>query len=208
MYAVHDSEGRFVGHPRSAVAAHRWSRRANMAGPSEVVARYLTKSGKVGLEVKRFSPTNYSYIGEWGAGSGFSLAEARRRVQFALDHRKGWRLEYASPEWSGDANRAGGESMDVATTILAQMGGGGRLRAMIGAKDFSGGGNVLTFRWAARARNGANNIRITLEPSDTYKVEFFSVRGRSVKSKGVFEDIYAEDLIPLFERETGLYLRM
>jgi len=45
-------------------------------------------------------------------------------------------------------------------------------------------------------------------PSDTYNVEFQSLRGMSMKSKGVFEDIYAEDLAGLFERETGLYLRM
>lgn len=99
--------------------------------------------------------------------------------------------------------------LTVANTIAAQLGHSlGRLAMMIGAKHFVGSDNSLTFRFAARARNGSNTLRVTLDPSDTYTVEFLSLRGSSRKVKGSFSDIYAEDLKPLFERETGLYLSL
>jgi hypothetical protein len=79
---------------------------------------------------------------------------------------------------------------------------------MIGAHDFVGSETALTFRFRARAMNGSNCIRVTLMPSDTYKVEFISIRGTSVKVKSSHEDIYAEDLRNLIERTTGLYLSL
>jgi hypothetical protein len=99
-------------------------------------------------------------------------------------------------------------NLEVASTILEQMGGSGKLTCMIGAHDFTGSPDALTFRFRARGRDGSNCCRVSLLPSDTYKVEFISIRGNSVKSKGVFEDIYAEDLRGVFERQTGLYLSL
>jgi hypothetical protein len=98
--------------------------------------------------------------------------------------------------------------LTVANTILDQMGGSGRLASMIGVYNLTGTENALTFRFKARAKNGSNCVRITLEPSDTYKVEFISIRGRSVKVKSTHEDIYCDVLRELFERETGLYLSL
>jgi len=79
---------------------------------------------------------------------------------------------------------------------------------MIGAHTFTGTDNSLTFKFKARASNGSNCIRVTLTPDDLYKVEFIFIRGTSVKIKNEFEDIYAEDLKGLIERETGLYLSL
>lgn len=100
------------------------------------------------------------------------------------------------------------ETMSVPNITLSQLGGGGKLRAMIGAHSFAGSGNTLAFRFAAKARNGANVIRITLMPSDTYRVEFLSLRGASRKVKGDFDDVYADSLRQLIESETGLYLSL
>lgn len=52
---------------------------------TEVIGRYLTQSGKVGLEVTKNTllatgRVSYSYTGEWGAGSGSDRAEVRDRV--------------------------------------------------------------------------------------------------------------------------------
>jgi len=95
----------------------------------------------------------------------------------------------------------------VANTIVSQIGRStGRMASMIGAYNFIAGAYALTFRFKARAKNAANCVRITLGASDTYRVEFISVRGVKVNTKGDFSDVYAEDLKPLFERETGLYL--
>jgi hypothetical protein len=96
----------------------------------------------------------------------------------------------------------------VANTILAQLGGGGRLRAMLGAETFVGSENSLSFRFKARAKNGSNGLYVRLDPSDTYTVEFVSVRASKRTVKASFEDVYAEDLRRLFESETGLYLSL
>ncbi len=99
--------------------------------------------------------------------------------------------------------------LEVANTIAQQLGHStGRMVAMIGAYNFVGSNDSLSFRFKARARNGANACRVTLTPADLYKVEFISCRGMSRKVKGAFDDVYAEDLKGLFERETGLYLSL
>lgn len=102
-------------------------------------------------------------------------------------------------------------SQTVASTILAQMGGLGRIRAMTGARNF------LSYSAAADSEHGrglgavsfqfgrGKVCRITLDPSDTYSVEFGTTRkGYSPAIVG----LYAESLRPTFERETGLYLSM
>lgn len=96
--------------------------------------------------------------------------------------------------------------LTVARTILNQLGGTGRLFSFVGANSFVGSDNSVTFRFKARATNGSNALRVVLDPSDTYTVEFISIRGTSVKVKESFSDIYADTLVSLFERKTGLYL--
>lgn len=96
--------------------------------------------------------------------------------------------------------------MDIAKTILEQL-GGGRFAAMTGAKKFTSinpKGNIggLYFRLPSNfAKNGINAVQIVLHPSDTYIVTFL----RTNKTISTHEDIYCDDLVPLFERETGLY---
>lgn len=98
-------------------------------------------------------------------------------------------------------------NMTVATTIIQQLANSiGRLTAMIGAYNFVGSENGVSFRFKARAKNGANGVRIVLDPSDTYTVEFFSVRAGKYKVKNTFSDIYNDSLTHLFENVTGLYL--
>jgi hypothetical protein len=100
--------------------------------------------------------------------------------------------------------------LDVAEEIVRQMGGMGRLRAMIGAKDFIGGPNWVKFSWPAKAKNGANTVKILLQPDDTYWVGFFYVRRGMTEPtwKGQWDGIYADGLKRLFEQQTGLYLSL
>jgi hypothetical protein len=99
-------------------------------------------------------------------------------------------------------------NLTVANTILSQMGGTGRLSAMIGANGYIGSEDSVAFRFKARAKNGANGFRVVLDPSDTYTVEFISVRGSSRKVKDTLSEVYAEDLKRIFEDKTGLYLSL
>jgi hypothetical protein len=98
--------------------------------------------------------------------------------------------------------------LTIATEILRQMGGTGRLSMMIGANGFIGSDNSVSFRFKARAKNGANAFMVTLDPSDTYTIEFISVRGSSRKVKEALSDVYAEDLKNIFQNKTGLYLSL
>jgi hypothetical protein len=50
-----------------------------------------------------------------------------------------------------------------------------------------------------------NKVRVILEPSDTYKVQFFKVRGVNCKAVAEYEGIYVDSLHGLIEKETGLY---
>ena len=97
----------------------------------------------------------------------------------------------------------------VADTIIAQLAGhAGRLVAMIGACGIARGSDNIIFKFRARARNQSNVCRITLDADDTYTVSFQSWRGMSKKAKGEFRGVYADQLRPLFEGETGLYLSL
>lgn len=105
-------------------------------------------------------------------------------------------------------------SDDIARTILDQMGGIRRLSAMIGAKNFISGqkdGGALggvSFRFPRPGRGKPNFVKILLMPDDTYTVEFGSVHGYNYKKKKRVEGVYADQLDDVFERTTGLYLRL
>jgi len=92
--------------------------------------------------------------------------------------------------------------MTVAETIYKQL--GHKARVMIGAKQFVAGDNMLRFR-IGRNSSAANMIRISLEPMDTYKIEFLSVRGMSCKTKAEHSGVYADMMHSIITQETGLY---
>ena len=100
--------------------------------------------------------------------------------------------------------------MEIVETILQQMGGAHRLKAMIGAYNFMGSEaeQKLIFRWKAKAKNGANSITITLDPSDTYTMQFHKIRAGKATKLEQTDDIYSDMLREVFEDYTGLYLRM
>lgn len=85
--------------------------------------------------------------------------------------------------------------------------GSSRLVTMIGAKNFihSQEENFIRFRFMKGAANKANYIRITLDVSDTYTVEFGYVRGLNYKVINVTSGLYGDMLCSHFIEETGLY---
>jgi hypothetical protein len=96
----------------------------------------------------------------------------------------------------------------VAQTIIAQLGGAGRLSVMLGVKFFRSSDNGLFFRWTAKGRNGENAVRVTLNGSDLYDVEFLKVRGTSCATVSTFDDVYFDQLQTLFRDATGLAVRL
>jgi hypothetical protein len=110
------------------------------------------------------------------------------------------------------------ERMQVAKTIADQMGGAGRIKAMTGASNFTALGSGLSFDFPNR--RGANHVKITLEPDDTYTVEFYKKPGVKALMSGKVDwdkidkplsthsGIYFDQLKDVFEKETGLYLSL
>jgi len=115
-------------------------------------------------------------------------------------------LRKAADTLSASVLRAS-DHMQVAKTIMEQLGGQRKFQMMTGAKKFvafsaehGGPGLMIGFP----NKRGPNGVRIDLTPADTYKVTFFKGNNK-VKE---FDDIYADDLISLFEKNTGLYLSL
>lgn len=96
--------------------------------------------------------------------------------------------------------------MDVAQTIIKQLGGIGRLSAMTGAYNFIYDTCSIQFKF--RNRTGPNFCKVTLDPDDTYTVEFGRLVKWELRQPKKVEGIYCDGLIPLFEKTTGLYLSL
>lgn len=97
------------------------------------------------------------------------------------------------------------ESADkIGTTILKQMGGTGKLAAMVGAKQF------VTGITDGGALGGVqfNKVQILLMPDDTYTMVFWFTRGGSSKKIKSVSGVYADKLKSVFESTTGLYLSL
>jgi len=104
--------------------------------------------------------------------------------------------------------------MSVGNEMLRQL-GGRRFMMMVGAKQpiWDGDKNELGMKIGRNAL-GANYFTIRLNPRDLYDLRFESRRMNrktyemSVNVKAEFDDVYADQLQEIFERTTGLYVRM
>jgi len=109
----------------------------------------------------------------------------------------------------GDGYYTMKENTDVANTIAAQMGGIGKIRMMLGAKQVMAIDNGLAIKWPNKDSSKGNYVEIKLDPSDTYNMEFFWVRGTAgKKSLKKFTMVYAEDLKRIFRDWTGWALSL
>ncbi len=97
--------------------------------------------------------------------------------------------------------------MSIPQTILSQLGGGG-FALLTGSKNFttSHEERALTFQPGANPKS-VTHIEIILEPSDTYRMRFSRLNSRTCELATLAEhtEVYAEDLLDIFEQETGLF---
>ena len=97
----------------------------------------------------------------------------------------------------------------VAITITTQMGGAGRIKAMLGVPMFGVveegcGGVMFTFK----GNRKMNAVDIRLMADDTYTMVFKRVIGKGIRVVSEHEGLYWDMLKPVFESETGLYLSL
>jgi hypothetical protein len=94
----------------------------------------------------------------------------------------------------------------IAKTIIEQMGGAGKIRAMVGVKTFvvSEDGVSIEFNGSRKM----NCVKITLDPSDTYTMTLYKLMPKKMELKKISEidGLFWDQLKPVFENETGLYL--
>ena len=97
-------------------------------------------------------------------------------------------------------------SPTIASITLQQL-GGNRFAAMTGAKNFSGHDNTLEFKLPRGfAKNKANHVAITLDPSDTYTMSFYRYTPRAgYVELSIIDGLYFDQLCDVFTAETGLY---
>lgn len=98
-------------------------------------------------------------------------------------------------------------SIEIAKTILEQLGGNG-FRLMCGVTNATAGKNHLQLRFKGCRK--ANTLKITLNAMDTYDMEFYQFRPKSMTCPKMIEflGLYAEDLAKTFTDFTGLETRL
>lgn len=95
-----------------------------------------------------------------------------------------------------------------AATILAQLGGSGRLTAMIGMRYAVDTGDGLKVRFTGRARRQVNCLLVTLEPADTYQIDFWAIRGFAPRLVETVRGVQVSELRSTVESTTGLSLSL
>ena len=103
------------------------------------------------------------------------------------------------------------ERKQIAATIVSQMGGMGKISAMVKGRDWCAledGGLQFTFS----GKRGVNKCLVHLDASDTYTMEFWYCNKKTYEfkseMKASFGGLYNDMLISTFERFTGLYLSL
>jgi hypothetical protein len=100
------------------------------------------------------------------------------------------------------------EKIAIANEILRQLGGGGRLKAMIGMHGQVALDSGLQFSFKGSRKY--NKCIIRLDGSDTYTFELwqFSPKHLTCTLKYTNSGVYNDMLVGLFESLTGLYLSL
>jgi hypothetical protein len=122
------------------------------------------------------------------------------------DKNKLYRFIAIKPKQKFDnGGTTGSTDYSVAQTILNQLGGMKRLVIMTGAYNFVASSNAVSFRIKNRK---VNYIKITLNGNDLYDLKFSRIVKYNENVVKEYNDIYFDQLIPIFEETTGMYLRM
>lgn len=101
----------------------------------------------------------------------------------------------------------------ILDTMFDQLGGAGRLEAMINARNFLYNtlGDDVTLQFDFSGSRLANRICLTyIAALDLYRLQILKItnHGLAVKTQLDTDHIYADQLIPTIETHTRLYLRL
>ena len=94
---------------------------------------------------------------------------------------------------------------EIAETIFKQINGNTFCR-MVGATNLTYTENSLAMRFKMCSK--FNHLTITLNGLDTYDVRFVKIWGINLKNDTTITGVYFDQLLDLFETQTGLATRM
>jgi len=97
-------------------------------------------------------------------------------------------------------------NMKIAEIILSQLGGSGRLKAMINGRNFVAIENGIRFQFSGCKKY--SYIQIELNSMDLYNISLFKAYKNEKKNLVEVKDFYADMMKEYIERETGLYLSL
>ena len=92
----------------------------------------------------------------------------------------------------------------IARIIFEQMGGLNRLKAFVGGHTFVDHGDGMSFKF--KGSKVANYMKVTLTPLDEYDVEIGKIWGQKYTIKKECKGVFFDQLVPIFEDFTKLYL--
>ena len=100
------------------------------------------------------------------------------------------------------------QGKQAADVILGQMGGSSRLVAMLAATNVETRPGGLSFEWSPRRAARGNKVAVDLASDETYKVTFLLKTARGERQLREYAGVLPEQLVDVFERQTGLFLRL
>lgn len=94
--------------------------------------------------------------------------------------------------------------MTIAHTIISQIRTIDKMALVAwGAKDFVAFPNGLQFKTSGSVRKHKGFVKITLNASDLYDIEAFTIRVGEVKVKRQLSDIYVDELVSWLDNIIG-----
>lgn len=93
--------------------------------------------------------------------------------------------------------------MQTAKIIAQQI--GKQALFLMGAKQLIASDNALLIKIGRNAKN-VSFIKVELNANDLYNITFSNVRSTTIKTLAEVKDVYCDQLHPVIEKNTGLYL--
>lgn len=150
-------------------------------------------------QVKRATEITGKTGEEWKSDKFDEYAEASKKDAAEEKARKEIKLESGGDVAAAERNKA------IAMTILQQLGGMNRLNIMTGAYNFLIVNSGVSFK----IKNPRGNyIKITLTSKDLYNLEIGRIRGDKYTVVYEGEGLYNDQLKPIIEEKTGMYLSL
>jgi len=98
---------------------------------------------------------------------------------------------------------------EITETILEQMGGIGRLIKFTAARNFIDHGNGVSFKFDNVTNIKINYFKVSYdEGEDLYILEFGYIKSLNYTKVKEMDGIYFDQLLDIFEEETGMYLTL